>query len=268
MPELPEVELFKRHLDRTSLGRRIRGVRVMDARILGRPSPARLSAKIAGARLRSSRRHGKHLLVALGPPGWLAMHFGMNGSLRYFAKPEAEPKYDRVRLDFADGSHLAYVNPRLLGRVELVEDPAGFIARERLGPDALERRLTEAVFTRLLAGRRRDLKSVLMDQSVVAGIGNIYSDEILFQARLHPRARADRLDKAGLRRLYGKMRSVLRTAVRSGAGSEQMLDRLPRGFLLPERRKGGRCPRCGGAIASIKFAGRSAYYCPRCQKGR
>lgn len=188
MPELPEVELFKRHLDRTSLGRTISRVRVNDSRILG-PSAARLGARLVGARLRSSRRHGKYLLVALGKPGWLVLHFGMNGSLVHFKKAAEEPRYDRLRLDFADGHHLAYVNPRLLGRVELVADAEDFIARERLGLDALDRRLTLAAFARDVGARRRDIKSVLMDQSVVAGIGNIYSDEILFQARLHPRAR-------------------------------------------------------------------------------
>lgn len=264
MPELPEVELFKRHFDRTSLGRAIRRVTVKDARIV-KPSAARLAAALAGARLGASRRHGKYLLIALGKPGWLVLHFGMNGSLRHFVRDADEPPYDRLRLDFADGHHLAYVNPRRIGRVELVADAAGFIAAEKLGPDALDPRLRPAAFARAVAARRRDVKSVLMDQSVIAGIGNIYSDEILFQARLHPRARADRLDEASLRRLFAKARSVLRTAIRRGAGSEQALERLPRGFLLPQRRKGGRCPRCGGAIATLSFGGRTAYYCPRCQ---
>ncbi|MGO8915503.1 MAG: zinc finger domain-containing protein [Stellaceae bacterium] len=104
-----------------------------------------------------------------------------------------------------------------------------------------------------------------MDQTIVAGIGNIYSDEILFQARLHPRSRADHLDRGALKRLFSKTRSVLRTAIRRGGGSGQMLERLPRGFLIHQRKKGGRCPRCGGAIAAIKFSGRTAYYCPNCQ---
>ena len=267
MPELPEVELFKRHLDRTALGRTIRRVVAKDARIV-KPSPARLAASLAGARLRASRRHGKYLFVSVGKPGWLMLHFGMNGSLRHFVKEADEPPFDRLRFDFADGHHLAYVNPRRIGRVELVAGPEQFIAAERLGPDALDPRLRPGEFARAVAARRRDIKSVLMDQSVVAGIGNIYSDEILFQARLHPRARADRLDEAVLRRLFGKLRSVLRTAIRRGAGSEQAFERLPRSFLLPERRKGGRCPRCGGAVAAARFGGRTAYFCPRCQKAR
>ena len=104
-----------------------------------------------------------------------------------------------------------------------------------------------------------------MDQALVAGIGNLYSDEILFQAQLHPKTPTNALDRAALRQLFSKMRYVLETAVREGAGSEQMLERLPRGFLLPQRKKGGRCPRCGGAIATVKSGGRTGYFCPHCQ---
>jgi formamidopyrimidine-DNA glycosylase len=181
MPELPDVELFKRHLDATCLGRSIRGVIITDTRILAGASASELAQRLEGARIVKSLRHGKHLLVHLGPPGWLTMHFGMNGSLRHFEDGEDDPPYDRLRLDFADGHHLAYVNPRLLGRVGPARDAAEFIAAQRLGPDALDPRFDLAAFERAIAGRKRDVKSVLMDQEVVAGIGNIYSDEILFR---------------------------------------------------------------------------------------
>src|SRR3984893_9839986 len=161
-----------------------------------------LAQRLEGARITESLRHGKHLLVHLGPPGWLTVHFGMNGSLRHFEDGEDDPPYDRLCLDFADGHHLAYVNPRLLGRVGLARDAAEFIAAERLGPGALNPRFDLAAFERALAGRKRNLKSVLMDQEVVAGIGNVYSDEILFQARLHPRTRSDWLDAATRERLF------------------------------------------------------------------
>jgi formamidopyrimidine-DNA glycosylase len=265
MPELPEVEIFKRRLDATCLGRTISGASIRDRRIIGKSSPAQLVGRLKGARLIASRRHGKYLLVALGKVGWIVMHFGMNGSLQHFRKDDEDPAYDRLRLDFGDDHHLAYVNPRLIGRVDLVADADAFVAKEKLGPDVLDARLGPTEFAQAVAARKRDIKSVLMDQMVVAGIGNIYSDEILFQARLHPRMRADRLDRGELKRLFTKTGSVLRTAVRRGGGSEQMLERLPRGFLIRERKKGGRCPRCGGAIAAIKFSGRTAYYCPHCQ---
>jgi formamidopyrimidine-DNA glycosylase len=154
----------------------------------------------------------------------------MNGSLRHFEDGEDDPPYDRLCLDFADGHHLAYVNPRLLGRVGLAPDAAEFIAAERLGPDALDPRFDLAAFEPALAGRKRDVKSVLMDQKVVAGIGNIYSDEILFQARLHPRTRSDWLDASARKRLFGQIKEVLETAIACGAGAERLIDRLPSSF--------------------------------------
>ncbi len=265
MPELPDVELYKRHLDATCLGRTIRRVTVGDARILAEVSAAELARRLEGARMTASRRHGKHLLVDVGPPGWLTLHFGMNGSLKHFTDGEGDPTYDRVRFDFAGGHHLAYVNPRLLGRVGLAPDADAFIAAEGLGPDALDPRFDLAAFELALEGRKRDVKSLLMDQEVLAGVGNIYSDEILFQAGINPRTRCDRLDADARRHLFDRIKEVLETAIASGAGAEQLVDRLPGSFLIPHRQKGGRCPRCGGEIASAKFSGRTAYYCPRCQ---
>lgn len=193
------------------------------------------------------------------------MHFGMNGSLRHFEAGEDDPPYDRLRIDFADGHHLAYINPRLLGRVGLARDLAEFITAERLGHDALDPHFDLTAFDGALAGRKRDVKSVLMDQEVVAGIGNLYSDEILFQACLNPRMRSDGLDPATRERLFRQIKGVLETAITCGAGTERFIDRLPRSFLIPHRQEGARCPWCGGEIATAKFSGRTAYYCPRCQ---
>lgn len=265
MPELPDVEVFKRYLDRTCKGRTIEKVVVNDPKLLAHMSAAAFSAKLKGRRLVSSRRYGKHLLVKLAPSGWLTLHFGMNGALAHLRDGQAEPRYDRVRLDFADGHHLAYINPRRIGAVGLVDDADAFITAEKLGPDALDPRFDFAAFDRALSGRRGDIKSVLMDQTVMAGIGNIYSDEILFQAGIYPQTRTDRLDAQTRRRLYRQIKRVLKTAVERGAGAELAPDNLPRSFLLPHREKGGRCPRCGGELGTIKSSGRTAYYCSHCQ---
>ena len=151
MPELPDVELFKRHLDATCLGQSIRRVIIGDTRILAGVSASELARRLEGARITESLRHGKHLLVHLGPPGWLTVHFGMNGSLRHFENGEDDPPYDRLCLDFADGHHLAYVNPRLLGRVGLARDAA-----ELLQPNGSAPMLsTRALILRHLSGRLR-----------------------------------------------------------------------------------------------------------------
>jgi formamidopyrimidine-DNA glycosylase len=265
MPELPDVEMYKRHLDESALRRTIERVVVNDARILGRLPPDVFVSRLAGNRLEESRRHGKHLLVRLMRDGWLTLHFGMTGNLVRFDAEADAPPYDRVRFDFTGGRHLAYVNRRRLGRVGLADDAEAFIAAEGLGPDALDPAFDLEVFTRAIEGRRRDVKSVLMDQTLIAGVGNIYADEILFQARLHPKTPVTSLDERQRADLFRQINAVLKTAIECGAGAEQFLKRLPDHFLLPHREKGGECPRCGGPIATLKAAGRTSYYCPRCQ---
>jgi formamidopyrimidine-DNA glycosylase len=263
MPELPDVELYKRRLDAHALHRKITRVVVSDARILGDLARKDFVARLTGNRLKGSRRHGKHLLVQLDRHGWLTMHFGMTGDLRYLEPPEPDPPYDRVRLDFEGGS-LAYVNRRMLGRVGLADDAAAFVAAEGLGPDALDPTFDLAALSAALDGRR-DVKAMLMDQSLVAGIGNLYADEILFQARLHPKTPGRTVGKAKRKALFGKIREVLETAIDGGAGAEQFLERLPKGYLLPQRHEGGVCPRCRKKLATLKAAGRTTYYCRRCQ---
>jgi formamidopyrimidine-DNA glycosylase len=265
MPELPDVELYKRYLDEHALSRTIARVTVNDARILGDLAASAFVAALSGNRFEESRRHGKHLLVRLRERGWLTLHFGMTGGLVHFRDAADEPPYDRVRFDFAGGHHLAYVNRRMLGRVGLTDDAGAFIRAEALGPDALDPGFDLAAFEHAIQGRRRDVKSVLMDQALLAGIGNIYADEILFQACVHPRTPAASLGGRERAVLFEQIKAVLETAIECGAGAEQLLERLPDHFLLPHREKSGKCPRCGAAIATLKAAGRTAYFCPRCQ---
>jgi formamidopyrimidine-DNA glycosylase len=192
--------------------------------------------------------------------------FRAGRGLQFVGKPDGEPPFTRVRFDFANDGSLAYTNKRMIGRVGLADDAADFIAAEKLGPDALDRRLDFDAFKTAVLGLKRDVKSVLMEQQVIAGIGNIYSDEILFQARLNPVERIDKLSPAELKRLFAEMRKVLETAVDRGAGSEQFVERLPKGYLLPERKKGGHCPHCGSVLKVFKIGGRTGYCCPRCQQ--
>jgi formamidopyrimidine-DNA glycosylase len=265
MPELPDVELYKRYLDRHALHQTIERVVVNDARILGKLPAKAFAARLTGNSFEDAKRHGKHLLVRLKNGGWLTLHFGMTGNLLYFRDEADDPPYDRVRFDFAGGRHLAYVNRRMLGRVGLADDADAFIEGEHLGPDALDPAFDLGAFARAIEGRRRDVKSVLMDQALIAGIGNIYADEILFQARLHPQRPVTSLDEGQRMELFRQIRQVLQNAIECGAGAERFFERLPDDYLLPHRDKGGRCPRCGSPIATLKAAGRTSYYCLRCQ---
>jgi formamidopyrimidine-DNA glycosylase len=265
MPELPDVECYRRVLERHGLRREIAGVRVSERRILDGVTPKRLAEGLVGAAFAATRRHGKHLLARLDRGGWLALHFGMSGALAPFAADEDEPDYTRVRFDFEDGGHLAYISRRLLGRVGLADDADAFVRDHELGPDALALARDRGAFMARIAGTKRAVKPALMDQGLIAGIGNEYSDEILWQARIHPQARLDKLDDDALARLHRALRRVLETAVARGAGSEAFLDRLPKGWLLPRRVKDGTCPRCAKPLAIIRSGGRTAYLCPACQ---
>jgi len=266
VPELPDVENYRRYLNATALHKTIEGVDIGSPKILRGVPERSLVRALQGRRIERARRHGKHLLAGLDDGTWLTMHFGMTGRLNYFRRLSNDPVYDRLRLDFDNGYHLAFVNRRLFGRIGLEKDANAFIVSQGLGLDAMDPSLDGKAFARLMSGSRGHVKSALMNQSLVAGIGNIYSDEILFQAALHPKIPVQTVDEARLSLLFGAIRSVLTTAIKRGAGSEELVDRLPSSYLLPHRQEGATCPRCGCRIVTAKIQSRTAYFCPRCQR--
>ncbi len=265
MPELPDVETFKRTVADRCRGRTIDHAAVSDPGILEDVTAKDLERRLKGARVQSAHRHGKHLFLELRDDGVLAMHFGTNGYPQIVPGPAADPPYTRLVLVFEAGDRLAYVNPRRLGRVNLAQSVQAFVTDGKLGPDALDPHFDEPAFRAVLAGRGRDIKAVLMDQALLAGIGNIYSDEILFQAGIHPAIPANRLSPERVTRLFRAMRKTLETAVDCGAGSERDVDRLPKSFLLRQRRAGGHCPKCDTRLSVAKRGGRTSYFCSRCQ---
>jgi formamidopyrimidine-DNA glycosylase len=259
MPELPDVEVFRRYLEANGLRRRIVNVTVGSRKVLLRATPQSLSRQLVRRHLLATSRHGKWLFADTRA-GWLVFHFGMTGFLQLYRDGEQPPRHMRVRVDFADRTHLAFGDLRQFGRVSFVADPAQFIRQQRLGPDALTVRWRQ--FRGCLTGRRGNIKAGLMDQCVLAGLGNLYVDELLFQARVHPLTRIDELGNAGLRRLYVNMRQVLKGAIRSQVDAR----RMPRYWLLPRRDKGGTCPRCGGRLQRLRVGQRTTVVCPRCQR--
>lgn len=264
MPELPDVENYRRYLDAKALHKKIDHVEVGNTKILRGVSRKKLASALEGRKLEKSRRHGKQLFARLDNGEWLTLHFGMTGYLAYFEDMDDEPRHDRLRVDFSNRHHLAFANQRMFGGAGLTPDPDRFIERKKLGPDALD--IDRKAFRELLNGRGGQIKSALMDQQLIAGIGNVYSDEILFHARLHPKTAAGKLQAKQVDSLYRAMRRVLETAIDRGAGTEEVTRRVPKSWLLPHRKDGARCPRCAGKVATMKAAGRTAYYCPSCQK--
>jgi formamidopyrimidine-DNA glycosylase len=262
VPELPDIEIFKRYMDATSLHQKIRSVEVRDERILGAASVRKLRSILEGCSFESTRRHGKNLFVELDDGGWMLMHFGMTGSLAYFENPEDEPPYSRLLYTFENGCHLALDDARMFGKVDLIEDPEAYARDKELGPDPLE--LDAASFRERLRGTRGGIKATLINQKMLAGIGNLYSDEILFQARIHPTTSVAQLDDLTLENLHKETLRVLNKAIEQEAYPQE----LPDSFLLSHRQEGERCPRGNGYIRKLKAAGRTAYFCPTCQRAR
>jgi len=225
MPELPDVEGFKCVLTRNALRKTIDRVVVSDARIL-ELSVQTFISRLEGARLVEARRHGKHLMAKLDRGGWLTLHFGMTGALQFVRTSDSVPPFTRVRFDLANDGSLAYTNKRMIGRVGWIEDAADFIAAEKLGPDALDPHFDFDAFKTAVSDSKRDVKSVLMDQEIMAGVGNIYSDEILFQARIDPAEPTDKLYPSELERVFLETRKVLEAAIARGADSEQFTERM------------------------------------------
>jgi formamidopyrimidine-DNA glycosylase len=261
MPELPDVHGFKTYLDATALHQRIAHTSIRDERFLRGASRQTISRRLKGRALEETGRHGKFLFARAGDAGWLVLHFGMTGELAYYEDESDEPEYAKLVLDFNGGRRLAYINKRRLGRIDFTDAPAAFVEKQELGPDAMSGELDRTAFAERLAGRTGMIKPALMNQETIAGIGNVYSDEVLFQARMHPKTPVNELDDDAVGRLYRVMRRVLRVACEKRAE----VDELPRGWLLPVRAEGEPCPKCGGTLKKITVSGRSGIYCPECQ---
>jgi formamidopyrimidine-DNA glycosylase len=258
MPELPDVEGYRRYLARHAQGRRIERVEVPDAELVRNRSAQALGRALRGARFAEPRRHGKWLIAPAGDVE-LLMHFGMTGLLRWSRDASDRHVHDRV-IFACDGGELAYNNMRRFGGIWLARDDD---ERARvtgpLGPDAAD--LDRDAFDALLDGRRGAVKAALMDQRLLAGVGNLLSDEILWRARIHP---ATRVGSLGTRR-RGRLHDALRAAV----AESSRYGRIPHGerWLTSVRDdRGAGCPRCGTRLRRSTIAGRTACWCPRCQR--
>ena len=260
MPEWPDVEIFKRYLDATSLHQKIQMVTVLSQKILKDTSPESLRQALEGQYFESSIHYGKYLFSEIDNRERLVMHFGMTGSLKYCRQGDANGSHDRIVFAFNNGYKLVYVCQRLFGRVGLVKSVDGFLKSYGQGPDAM--RIDIDRFRQIFEKARGRVKPTLMNQKIIAGIGNIYSDEILFQAGVNPAAFCSILTDADVKKLYHNTKKVLKRAVERKADPWK----LPQSYLLPHRSRGETCPRCNRKIQTRKIAGRTAFYCPECQK--
>ncbi|HTE60471.1 MAG TPA: DNA-formamidopyrimidine glycosylase family protein [Solirubrobacteraceae bacterium] len=248
MPELPEAERARQAIDRV-LGREIVAVDDRDTYVCRPHAPGELADALVGQRLLRSHRRGKFLWVETTGPV-LGLHLGMSGRIEVDAPP-APNGWDRFSIDFAGGGRLALHDKRRLGRALLEPDFS------HVGPDAAEVGRDE--FRARVGRGTAPIKARLLDQGVVAGIGNLLADEGLWRARLAPHRVAGSLSAEELDRLRRELRAAVRSAIRLGGAHT--------GDVIAERRPGGVCPRCGGAMARGVVGGRTTYWCPTCQPG-
>jgi formamidopyrimidine-DNA glycosylase len=287
MPELPEVETVCRQLEPELEGRRIERLEVLDQRWSRPVPPAELEDAVAGRTIEGLGRRGKYLLLALDGAQTLVMHLRMTGNLvlvegeakldpsagmrLYEGERSTSERHLRARFALDDGRELWFTDPRRFGEASLVDD-ANLEARfERLGIEPLSDRFTPQALGEIAAGRTAPLKSFLLDQSGVAGIGNIYADEALFRARLHPLSPAGSMRPEHHEALRDAVVAALEAGIDGGGASidDYRDGRGERGTMqnefLVHTREGEECPRCGGTIARIVVSGRSTYHCPSCQ---
>jgi formamidopyrimidine-DNA glycosylase len=270
MPELPEVEIVSRQLQTELVGRVIMAVDVRWPGAINAPDVEGFIASVCGRRVVTVGRRAKHLLLTLDTGAALVIHRRMTGNLT-LAPAGVEPLYTRVRFTLDDGRDLIFTDPRKFGRIALLTPSELATSLAALGPEPLAEDFTPAVLAERLGGRDRALKALLLDQTVIAGLGNIYADEALFRARLHPLRTGISLTVAEIAALRWGIRDALRTGLEHGGTTigrhRDVYDEAGTNVehLDVYRRTGQPCRRCGTAIKRIVVAQRGTHFCPRCQ---
>jgi formamidopyrimidine-DNA glycosylase len=277
LPELPEVETTARALRERIIGLRVRRVGGVDwPRMVPNSTEVELQDTLGGMRVASIDRKGKYLLVEFEQDRWLTIHRKMSGNVLLRPSDAAPEAHTHLEISFDDDTVLRFVDPRKFGRVNLFRSSVELVQflGERLGPDSLVD-LDAPMLAAKLVGRRGRIKSLLLAQTFLAGIGNLYADEALWEARIHPARAADSLSKAEVRRLAHAIKQVLVLAIdrrgTSFSSSYRDADGLPgenQEFLNVYAREEKPCPRCGKPISRILIGQRSSHFCPKCQRSR
>jgi formamidopyrimidine-DNA glycosylase len=267
MPELPEVETIARSLKPELVGKTILSADLRWTRTLAIPSPSQFKKQIAGQKILDVSRRAKYIVIRLDTCSFL-VHLRMSGDLLIRAGKIKPEKHDRLLLHFSDRNYLAFNDTRKFGRVWLTDQPEKILGK--LGPEPLEKSFTAQWLFQNLQARRRYLKPLLLDQTFIAGLGNIYTDECLHIAQLHPLAASNNVTKKQAEALHKAIRAVLKEGIRRNGAS---IDWVYRGgdyqnhFRVYDR-EGDPCPVCGTAIQKFTVGQRGTHICPNCQRLR
>jgi formamidopyrimidine-DNA glycosylase len=267
MPELPEVETIKNELAPWVVGQSFTKVTIPDARLVCGCAAKEVRRGLVGQKVESLERRGKYLILHLSNGQALIIHLRMTGSL--LLNPKGTDRHARAVFHLSNGHRFVFNDRRRLGVLWLVGDAHTVVCK--LGPEPLDKSFTAAVLQQRLSRHHIPIKAALLDQHIVAGVGNMYADEVLFAARIHPLRKADDLSPAEVRTLHNNIRKILRAAIGSKGASVDTYVR-PEGelgtahFDFNVAHKGGEpCPICGSPIERVPVQNRGTYFCPRCQ---
>jgi len=270
MPELPEVETIKNELMPHIIGRRVTGIILCWERIVRKPSVREFCSRLIGQEITRLSRHGKYLIFSLTSGEALIIHLKMTGSLLLSSAPDVPDKFIRAIIHLDNSSQIYFRDPRKFGAMWLVEDTNSVV--RKLGPEPLDENFTPQILSERLAKRKAPIKALLFDQNFIAGIGNMYADEALFSAGIHPLRPGESLSQEEVKRLHRAIQEILWSAISNKGASVDTYFR-PDGtlgtahfeFRVAHRLGGKFCPVCGTPIERIVVRNRGTYFCPRCQ---
>jgi formamidopyrimidine-DNA glycosylase len=272
VPELPEVEITINELRPFVIGRKISLAEVFTERTIAQPIASEFSRQIAGQTIQAVARRGKFLVFELDGGWFWIVHLRMTGSMLLKPAGQNENKFLRVLVSLDNQTAINFRDPRRFGKMWLVKDIAEVVGK--LGIEPLTVEFSSSVLTSILKRKGIPVKSLLLDQTLIAGIGNMYADEALYQARIHPQRPANSLRHSEIVRLHSAIQSVLHQGIENKGASTDSFYR-PDGVrgaahlqFKVAHRKGAQCPRCGGTIERIVVGQRGTFYCPKCQKMR
>lgn len=254
MPELPEVENYKKILEEGIYDGVIRSLAVHHPKIVKNDIDF-LQEKLIGNRFTKSQRIGKYLFLKLSSEGWLLLHFGMSGRPVFYQDEALRPKHSRLVIEFRSGLKFAFVCMRMFGKVEWLPSLKKYREKSQLGPDALS--VKKEDFIQFISGKKSAIKSILLQQKGFSGIGNWIADEMLFQTKVNPLIKGNELSEEKLNLLFKKMKMILSTAIECQADFNQ----FPEDFMVIHRWGDKICPHCKRILSTIKIGGRSTYFC-------
>lgn len=254
MPELPEVNTFQRYFDASALNQRIQRVEVHDDKIIRNMDGAQFAEQLQNRTFTGSYRRGKYLFGHLDNGHHVLLHFGMTGDIKYYQDPLDRPKHERFAFVFDNGFHLGFDDPRKFARILYLKDLQVYINSLPLGEDA--QRISEADFLTLMQEKKGQLKAFLLNQAYLAGVGNLYADELCYQTRIHPAARIESLSLEQKKLLYQTLQKILSFAIEQGAYYKD----YPENWLWQWRVEGFVPPDGKGVVRKATIAGRTTYF--------